>query len=95
MDGYGKAVPENPIQGDTWNGLEMFRKAMANASDYPTPAEVADSLSKIKDDDLNGLLPQKVGYSPVGTPNKPLTCMWGTEIQKGELVNPKPHCPAA
>jgi hypothetical protein len=92
MTKYGKGVPQNPIQGDTWNGLEMFRKAMANASDNPTPAEVAENLSKIKDDDLGGLLPQRISYSPVGTPQQPMSCLWGANIVKGNPQDGKPYC---
>src|SRR5262249_4611597 len=59
----------------TWDAFELFRKAMANASANPTSQEVIDAMYKLKDEDLGGLLPQKLTYTQ-GQPAPFINCFW-------------------
>jgi hypothetical protein len=52
---------------DTWSAFELFRKAMANAPDNPTSQDVMDAMYALKSEDVSGLLPFKLTY----TPNQP------------------------
>jgi hypothetical protein len=77
-------VPENPTQTVAWASLELFRKAMANASDTPTKEEVLAAMNAIQGDDLGGLLPVAVSYPPGATP-EPLKCAWTFTVKAGEF----------
>jgi branched-chain amino acid transport system substrate-binding protein len=72
--GSGKKYQDSTATA-TWAAFELFRKAMANASDNPTSQEVIDAMYKLKDEDLGGLLPQKLTYTQ-GQPAPFINCFW-------------------
>lgn len=76
---FKKYSPGKKYQDSTatavWAAFELFRKAMANASDSPTSQEVIDAMYKLKDEDLGGLLPQKLNYTQ-GEPAPFVNCFW-------------------
>jgi branched-chain amino acid transport system substrate-binding protein len=72
--GGGKKYQDSTATA-TWTAFELFRKAMANASDNPTSQEVIDAMYKLKDEDLGGLMPQKMTYTP-GQPSPFVNCYW-------------------
>lgn len=92
MAKFGRnAYYENTTQSATWASLEMFRKAMANASSSPTAAEVAQAMWQIKDEDLDGLLPQKVTYTR-GQASTPLNCLWSVQLANGVFSGGHTQC---
>jgi branched-chain amino acid transport system substrate-binding protein len=70
----GKDYKDSTVTA-AWAAFELFRKAMANASDSPTSQEVIDAMYELKDEDLGGLLPQKLTYTP-GEPAPFVNCFW-------------------
>jgi branched-chain amino acid transport system substrate-binding protein len=84
MTQYGgkKDYKPNQNQQTTWTSLELFRKAMANASDNPTSEEVQTAMDNVKDEDLDGLLPQKITYT-AGQPSKLVTCLFNGSLKDG------------
>ncbi|RYE41090.1 MAG: hypothetical protein EOP24_38335 [Hyphomicrobiales bacterium] len=94
MTKYGKegTYTQNPTQSDAWAALELFRKAMKNASDNPTADEVVQALAQIKDDDLGGLLPQKVTFGLPGTERAPIECLWRAELIDGKTTETVVQC---
>jgi branched-chain amino acid transport system substrate-binding protein len=82
---------QDEIQSDAWAGLEMFRKAMANAGDNPTAADVATAMSNVKNEDLDGLLPQKVSFT-AGKPSTPLNCLYRVKLSKGTFSDGAVQC---
>jgi hypothetical protein len=93
MGKYGDnhAVTENQGQSITWASFELFRKAMANAGDNPTAADVTTAMDKISNDDLGGLLPQKVTFT-AGQPSKAVQCIWFGLLADGKFSGGTPHC---
>jgi hypothetical protein len=93
MSKYGpkKLKSENDAQSNTWTALEMFRKAMANASDNPTSAEVEQAMDNVKDEDLGGLLPEKVSFT-AGQPSKVINCVWRGELSDGKYSAGETQC---
>jgi branched-chain amino acid transport system substrate-binding protein len=77
----GKEV-RNPQQTVAWSAFEMFRKAMANASDNPTAAEVMTAMNNVKNEDLDGLLVEKMSFTAGQVPNK-YNCLWLTKLVNG------------
>ena len=83
----------------TWVGLELIRKALASAGASPTRADVLAGLNSIKDDDLGGLLPNKVTFTvgkPVPFGGHP--CAFVVGIKDGKTIAPNgltPLCPTA
>jgi branched-chain amino acid transport system substrate-binding protein len=68
----GKSYAE-PEVTSVWDAFELFRKAMAQASPNPTPAEVKEAMYSLKNEDLGGLMPQSVTYTP-GQPAPLINC---------------------
>jgi branched-chain amino acid transport system substrate-binding protein len=92
MDKYGDGAPdENDSQTAAWAALELFRKAMANAGDAPTRADVAQGLWAIKDEDLGGLLPAPVTFTK-GKPAPLVKCAWTASLSKGQYTGLKKLC---
>jgi branched-chain amino acid transport system substrate-binding protein len=89
--GDNHAVTENQGQSITWASFELFRKAMANAGDNPTAADVTAAMDKISNDDLGGLLPQKLTFT-AGQPSKAVQCIWFGLLAEGKFSGGTPHC---
>jgi branched-chain amino acid transport system substrate-binding protein len=83
----------------TWVGLELLRKALANATANPTRAEVMAGLNTIKDETLGGLVPNKVTFTagkPVPFGGHP--CSFVVGVKDGKTIAPNgltPLCPTA
>lgn len=75
---------ENPNQTSTWSALELFRKAMAAPPENVTAQDVLTAMNQIHDEDLDGLLAQKVSYS-ASTPTVPPTCAFTFQLTGGEF----------
>jgi branched-chain amino acid transport system substrate-binding protein len=83
----------------TWGGLEMLRKALANVGASPTSQDVTAALNTVKDENLGGLLPNKVTY----TQGKPITfgglpCYFVVGMKGGKVTAPAnldAQCPTA
>jgi branched-chain amino acid transport system substrate-binding protein len=71
----------------TWAALELFRKTMANgpAATAPvTSADVTTAYQGIKEETLDGLLPQPITYSATGA--QPLVkCFWPFKLEDGKV----------
>lgn len=68
-----------------WSSLETFRAAMAGAPANPTSADVFDAMYALEDEDLGGLLPQKMNFE-AGQPAPPVNCFWYYEYTDGEFA---------
>jgi branched-chain amino acid transport system substrate-binding protein len=83
----------------TWVGLELIRKALANAGAAPTRADVLAGLNSIKDDDLGGLVPNKVTFTAgKAVPFGGHPCSFVVGIKNGKTIAPNgltPLCPTA
>ena len=83
----------------TWVGLQLVSKALASAGANPTRKAVIAGLNSIKDDDLGGLIPNKVTF----TAGKPIPfggspCAFVVGIKDGKTIAPNgltPICPTA
>jgi branched-chain amino acid transport system substrate-binding protein len=100
MDKYAK--DDNWKEGTAsfaWSGLEVLRKALANVGPSPTRKDVIGGLHTIKDDDLSGLLPNKITF----TAGKPISfgahpCSFVVGVKDGKTQAPNglnPVCPGA
>lgn len=65
-----------PLSAVDWAAFQLFAKAMANASASPTAAEVKQGLYSLKNEDLGGLMPQKMTYTE-GQPAPYVNCFYG------------------
>ena len=72
----------------TWSSLELFRKALANVSDNPTRQEVVDSMYKLKDETLDGLLANKINFTN-GQNSTEWRCFFLNAYQGGKFSSPK------
>jgi branched-chain amino acid transport system substrate-binding protein len=83
----------------TWIGYELIRKALANATASPTRADVLAGLNSIKDDDLGGLVPNKVTFTAgKAVPFGGHPCSFVVGIKNGKTIAPNgltPLCPTA
>jgi branched-chain amino acid transport system substrate-binding protein len=83
----------------TWVGLELIRKALASAVASPTRANVLTGLNSITDNDLGGLVPNKITFTagkPVPFGGHP--CAFVVGIKDGKTIAPNgltPLCPTA
>jgi len=67
-----------------WAGFELFRTAMANASDNPTSEEVITAMLALNDEDVNGLLPQSMTYT-ANQPSPLISCFWLVKYEDGKF----------
>ncbi len=83
----------------TWSGLETLRKALANVAASPTAKDVVAALNTIKDDNLDGLLPNKITFTTgKAVPFGAHPCAFVVGIKDGKTVAPSgltPLCPSA
>jgi branched-chain amino acid transport system substrate-binding protein len=90
MDKYAK--DDNWREGTgsfTWSGLEVLRKALANAGDQVTRQDVTTALNTVKDDDLDGLLANKITFTagePTAFGSHP--CTFVISIKDGKAQAP-------
>jgi len=89
MDAAGVTEYQDPTSTATWAALELFRTAMADASDEPTREEVFAAYYALQDEDLDGLLPNSVTYTE-GQPSPPVNCFWIYTLEGGEFSNVEP-----
>lgn len=83
----------------TWVGLQLVAKALASAGTNPTRSDVVAGLNSIKDEDLGGLIPNKVTF----TAGKPIPfggspCSFVVGVKDGKTIAPDgltPLCPSA
>ena len=86
-----KANYENSLLTAEWAGLEMFRTAMAHAGPHPSREGVAEAMWKVKNQDLEGLLPQPVSFEK-GKTGSPVDCQWRTTLSDGKFSGTKVVC---
>jgi len=85
MDRYQpKSDSENPGATSVWAALELVRKSLANVGDNPTRQDVFNGLYGLRDEDLGGLLPQKMTYTK-GKGAPPVLCIWLYKLEKGKF----------
>jgi branched-chain amino acid transport system substrate-binding protein len=77
---------ENPAATSVWAALEMTRKAAAGLGDNPTRKDLTAGLHKVKDEDLGGLLAQKVSYTD-GKNGPAINCLWGYKRENGKFAH--------
>jgi branched-chain amino acid transport system substrate-binding protein len=86
MDQFGGGSANKEAQqassSVTWTGLEMFKKALANAPDTVTSQTVIDGLYAIKDETLGGLLPKPYTYQK-SMPHALVPCAFVFTIRNG------------
>jgi branched-chain amino acid transport system substrate-binding protein len=84
--GPAHSVFEDAAPTATWTGFELFRKAMTQAaSSLPDPITAADvqtAMQNIQNEDLDGLLPQKLSWGG-GKSSVDPTCAWGYKNTNG------------
>jgi branched-chain amino acid transport system substrate-binding protein len=90
MDAAGVEAYQDVSSTATWAALELFRTAMADASDEPTRDEVFQAYYGLQDEDLGGLLPQSVTYTE-GQPSPPVSCFWVYTLEGGEFAGVEPQ----
>jgi branched-chain amino acid transport system substrate-binding protein len=72
-----------------WSGLEVLRKALANAGASPSRQDVISGLNSLNGEDLGGLLANKVTFTagkPVSFGGHP--CFFVVAIKDGKTVAP-------
>src|SRR3954451_2330809 len=83
----------------TWVGLQLVAKALASAGPEPTSEDVMTGLNSIKDDDLGGLIPNKITFTagqPIPFGGSP--CAFVVGVKDGKVTAPNgltPVCPSA
>lgn len=90
--GKNHTYPINGNQPNTWASLELVRKVLTTVSAAnPTSADVYEALLNVKDEDLGGLLPEKVTFS-ADKPNALLNCAWSFKLVDGNFTGGKSVC---
>ncbi len=89
MDAAGITEYQDPTTTATWAALELFRTAMADASDEPTRDEVFQAYYALQDEDLDGLLPKPVTFAE-GQPSPAVNCFWLYTLEGGEFASVEP-----
>ncbi len=82
MKQYANGNTDGSAGSQAWASLELFRKAMANAPDNPTSADVIQALYGLNGETLNGLLPSPVTYVS-GQPSPGHTCFFLGGVKNG------------
>ena len=90
MEAGGVTEYQDPTSTGTWAALELFRTAMADASDDPTRDEVFQAYYGLQDEDLDGLLPVGVTYTE-GQPSPAVSCFWVYTLEGGEFSSVEPE----
>jgi branched-chain amino acid transport system substrate-binding protein len=92
-DAMRKYAPDadyaDPVATAAWAALEVTRKAAAGIGDNPARKDIVAGLHTFKDEDLGGLLPQKVTYTK-GKNGPLVNCIWLYKLEKGEFTT-LPH----
>jgi branched-chain amino acid transport system substrate-binding protein len=83
----------NSSETALWSSLETFRKAMGHAPDNPTSADVFQGLYSLHDEDLGGLLPQKMNFT-AGKPAPAVTCFWYYKYENGKFSSAPDSAPS-
>jgi branched-chain amino acid transport system substrate-binding protein len=76
-----KAEYRDPAATTTWSALELFRKTMSKASANVTKDEVLTAYYKIKDENLDGLLPLSLTFTEGKAAPLP-NCYWAYKYEK-------------
>jgi branched-chain amino acid transport system substrate-binding protein len=79
-------VYQTPAATSVWTALELTRKALASAGETVTRQTVFDGLYGLKDENLGGLLPQKVTFTK-GTPPAASFCVWLYKLENGNFAS--------
>ena len=100
MSKYAKGKDWREGSGSfAWGGLELLRKAMANLGDNPTREDVLAAIYALKDEDLGGLLPNKLTFTQgAATGFGKAPCYFVVGVKNGKVIAPTnldPQCPAA
>ncbi|WP_433472294.1 ABC transporter substrate-binding protein [Spirillospora sp. CA-142024] len=77
---------ENPAATAVWTALEVTRKAAANVGDKPARKDIIAGLHTFKDEDLGGLLPQKLTYAE-GKNGPAINCVWLYKLENGKFTS--------
>jgi branched-chain amino acid transport system substrate-binding protein len=77
---------ENPAATGVWAALEVTRKAAAGIGDKPGRKDIIAGLHKLKDEDLGGLLPQKLTYAE-GKSGPAINCLWPYKLENGKYTS--------
>ncbi|MFC5747899.1 ABC transporter substrate-binding protein [Actinomadura rugatobispora] len=77
---------ETPAATSVWAALEVTRKAAAGIGDQPTRKDIIAGLHKLKDEDLGGLLPQRLTYAE-GENGPAINCLWMYKMENGEFTS--------
>jgi branched-chain amino acid transport system substrate-binding protein len=76
-----------------WSSLETFRAVMSGTPESPTCQDVFDAMYALEDEDLEGLLPQKMNFEP-GQPAPPVSCFWYYEYTGGAFSTYQDDAPS-
>lgn len=76
----------------TWASLELFKKAIGEDTATVTRESVATAYNNVKDETLDGLLPQPITYTE-GKAAPVVNCFWQYDFTAGDK-NPKLLAPA-
>jgi branched-chain amino acid transport system substrate-binding protein len=74
----------------TWVGLQLVAKALASAGAEPTREDVINGLNSIKDEDLGGLIPNKITFTagqPIPFGGSP--CSFVVGVKDGKVIAPQ------
>ncbi|WP_026926474.1 ABC transporter substrate-binding protein [Granulicoccus phenolivorans] len=93
IDRYAPDTPMGSTATGTWSTLELFRKAMKahgpGADKAVDAAAVRDAYAQIKDETLDGLLPQPLTFG-ANTPSD-VTCVWPFTVENRKPKTLAPH----
>ncbi len=93
MESAGVEEYQDPTSTATWGALELFRTAMADASDDPTRDEVFQAYYALDDEDVEGLLPRASRTPRVNRRHRSIasgSTRWrtGPSVRSSPPVNP-------
>lgn len=81
----------------TWVGLELLHEVLEGISGEPTSTSVLEGLYEVKNNDLNGLVPDPVTYTKgKASSSSEFQCYFAFGFENGEQTAPKelePICP--
>lgn len=88
MDTYAKGKEYRDHAGsNVWVALELFRKTLGagTVAATTTPADVMKAYHTIKNETLDGLLPQPITFTE-GAPSPAITCFWTFNMKGGKFT---------